>query len=66
MAGHTLLHILSTFALGFFKAKNWIIIAIFFVLLFLVSILEFGVAFLQAYVFVMLLSIYANDSVNLH
>lgn len=66
MAGHTLLHILSTFALGFFKAKNWIIIAIFFVLLFLVSILEFGVAFLQAYVFVMLMSIYLNDSINLH
>lgn len=66
MAGHTLLHILSTFALGFFKAKNWIIIAIFFVLLFLVSILEFGVAFLQAYVFAMLLAIYLNDSVNLH
>ncbi len=65
MAGHTLLHILSTFALGFFKAKNWIIIIIFFGLLFLVSILEFGVAFLQAYVFVMLLSIYLNDSVNL-
>ena len=35
------------------------------VILFFVFILEIGVAFLQAYVFVTLVCIYFNDSLNL-
>jgi F-type H+-transporting ATPase subunit a len=62
MAGHTLLHILSSFITAFLKA-GYILGAIFpFLLVIAVILLELGIAFLQAYVFVVLLSIYLNDS----
>jgi F-type H+-transporting ATPase subunit a len=64
MAGHTLLHILSSFVIAFIEA-NMVLFAIFpYLLVFFVGILEFGIAFLQAYVFVILLCIYLNDALH--
>jgi F-type H+-transporting ATPase subunit a len=66
MAGHTLLHILVSFVLAFINQKS--ILSIFailpYALVFFIGILEFGIAFLQAYVFVILLSIYLNDALH--
>jgi F-type H+-transporting ATPase subunit a len=62
MAGHTLLHILSSFITGFLKS-GYLLVSIFpFLLVVAVIVLELGIAFLQAYVFIILLSIYLNDS----
>ena len=66
MAGHTLLHILSSFIIAFANSSFFFLAILPFVLVFAVVILEFGIAFLQAYVFVVLLCIYFNDSLNLH
>jgi len=64
MAGHTLIHILTSFAVSFLKADQ-VIIAVFPILLvILVFVLELAIAFLQAYVFVILLCIYLNDSLH--
>lgn len=65
LAGHTLLNILSNFALLFFK-QFFILsfIPVFFIIA--VCALEFGVALLQAYVFLNLLLIYLSDSLALH
>jgi len=60
MAGHTLVFIIANFLL--INIKSWILnIAV--VLLLMVLCLELGVAFLQAYVFVVLLCIYIKDSI---
>lgn len=66
MAGHTLLHILSSFF--WTLAVSAVPLIAFFpgVLLVAVFFLELGIAFLQAYVFTILLAIYLNDSLNLH
>jgi ATP synthase subunit 6 len=64
MAGHTLLHILIFFSYSFLINKFYFLSFIPFVLVFAISFLEFGVAILQAYVFVVLLSIYVNDSIT--
>jgi len=62
MAGHTLLHILSSFITAFLNS-GFLFFSFFpFVLVVAIVILEFGIAFLQAYVFIILLSIYLNDS----
>jgi F-type H+-transporting ATPase subunit a len=62
LAGHTLLHIVAGF--GVKLMSNSILYAILPILLLLaITVLEFGIAFLQAYVFVILLSIYLNDSI---
>jgi F-type H+-transporting ATPase subunit a len=62
MAGHTLLHILSSFVTAFIKA-GYLVFGIFpFILVMAVIILELGIAFLQAYVFTILICIYLNDS----
>ena len=63
LAGHTLVHIIVTFILNTMKIE---FILSFFVLipLFLILTLEFGVAFLQAYVFTVLISIYLADSLK--
>lgn len=64
MAGHTLLHILASFVLAFIKANKYIFALFPFLLVFFIGILEFGIAFLQAYVFVVLLCIYLNDALH--
>jgi len=62
MAGHTLLHILASFVTAFIKAE--LLVAAFFPFLLILGIviLEIGIAAIQAYVFLILLSIYLNDS----
>jgi ATP synthase subunit 6 len=60
MAGHTLLHILASFCLvgGFiFSMVPWILVLG-------TAFLEIAIAFIQAYVFTILLAIYANDAIN--
>jgi F-type H+-transporting ATPase subunit a len=66
MAGHTLMFILSSFIISFFSFGFFGAFPAFltFVLLFLIFALEIGIAFLQAYVFVILLTIYLRDGVS--
>lgn len=72
LAGHILLKILIAFIyqiLAFLTKKMAgfsIIIIIPFSLVFCVGCLELVIAFLQAYVFFILLNIYLNDVINLH
>lgn len=63
IAGHTLVYIISSFIVNVMSIKFWF----FFILVFLISavlLLEIGVAFLQAYVFTILVSIYLSDSLK--
>ena len=65
LAGHTLLHIFGSFfifILSFFP----LFIIIPFILCGLITTLELGVAFIQAYVFFVLLCIYLNDGYELY
>jgi ATP synthase subunit 6 len=65
MAGHTLLHILSTFVLQLLKLGGplGVLAALVpLVLVLAVFALELGIALIQAYVFTILLAIYSNDS----
>jgi ATP synthase subunit 6 len=68
MSGHTLLKILSNF--GWLMLSNfgfWVIASLVPILIvFAVTGLEIAIAFLQAYVFTILICIYLNDSLNLH
>lgn len=60
MAGHTLLHILATFCVRLSVIGSiWLFP---FLLIIGVLALEFGIVFIQAYVFTILVSIYLNDS----
>jgi ATP synthase subunit 6 len=61
IAGHTLVHIIISFFLNIIKID--LILSIFILIpLFLIITLEFGVAFLQAYVFTVLFCIYLSDT----
>lgn len=64
MAGHTLLHILASFAVGFSKSKFWVFAVFPFVLVLAIIVLEVGIAMIQAYVFAILVCIYLNDSLH--
>lgn len=62
MAGHVLLKILIGFIFGFclgLKVLPWTVI-------FCIIFLEFVIAFLQSYVFLVLITSYLNDAVSLH
>ena len=65
LAGHTLMNIFGSFT--FFVAKKF---SIFFVvpifLCLLIVLLEFGVAIIQAYVFIILITIYINDIMSVY
>lgn len=63
-SGHVLLFTIAGFAVKLVKL-NWLAAVLSGVILFLIFLLELGVAFLQAYVFVTLTCIYFNDSLNL-
>ena len=63
LAGHTLVHIIVTFILNIMKIEIFLSLLIL-IPLFLILTLEFGVAFLQAYVFTVLISIYLSDSLK--
>jgi len=62
MAGHTLLHILSSFVVAFIHAGHLGASVFPFLLIIAVIGLELGIAFIQAYVFTILLCIYLNDA----
>jgi ATP synthase subunit 6 len=63
LAGHTLVHIIVTFILNVMKVE-FVLSLLVLIPLFLILTLEFGVAFLQAYVFTVLISIYLSDSLK--
>ncbi len=68
MAGHTLLKILAEFGWLMFNSGGiWLVGFVFpTLIIFAVTGLELSIAFLQAYVFTVLVCIYLNDSLNLH
>jgi ATP synthase subunit 6 len=68
MSGHTLLKILSGFASKlYFSGGLWSLLGVLtFLVIVLFTLLEVGIAFLQAYVFVVLTVIYLSDSVTTH
>jgi F0F1-type ATP synthase membrane subunit a len=68
MSGHCLLKILAGFAWTMLGAGGILSIAHFLPLLVIFAIvgLELSIAFLQAYVFTVLLCIYLNDAISLH
>lgn len=64
MSGHTLLKILASFSWGI--VSLWGIFLLPIVIIFIITGLEMAIAFLQAYIFSVLLCIYLNDAFNLH
>jgi len=68
IAGHTLVKIISGFAVLMVSAGGItsIVATIPITLVVLISGLEMAVAFIQAYVFAILICIYLNDALNLH
>lgn len=64
MSGHTLLKILATFSWGVVSLWGFFLLPITIILI--VTGLEMAIAFLQAYIFSVLLCIYLNDAFNLH
>ena len=64
MAGHILLHILTGFILQLSKIN--LILGFFpFAIVWIIIFLEFGITFLQAYVFIVLLTIYFEENLGL-
>lgn len=63
MAGHTLVYIISSFIVNMVYIKFWLFFIFVFVML-AILLLEVGVAFLQAYVFTILVCIYLSDSLK--
>ena len=63
-AGHTLLHMITSFSLLFFKSGGYVFFLFSGFLTFAIFLLELGIAFIQAYVFVILAAIYLNDSLH--
>lgn len=64
MAGHILLHILTGFILQLSKIN--LVLGIFpFLIVWIIIFLEFGITFLQAYVFIVLLTIYFEENLGL-
>jgi F-type H+-transporting ATPase subunit a len=62
MAGHILLHILASFLTKAVLGGMLLPAFLIYILLSAVILLEIGIAFLQAYVFLVLTAIYVNDS----
>jgi F0F1-type ATP synthase membrane subunit a len=68
LAGHILLKILAIASWGALSSGNFLFIllsAIPIIILFLVMLLELMIAFLQAYVFLVLMTIYLNEAINI-
>jgi ATP synthase subunit 6 len=68
MAGHTLLAIFVMFVDKMLKAGGFLIVAALvpFIIVCLLTGLEVVIAFLQAYVFTILICLYLNDAIHLH
>lgn len=64
LAGHTLLYILNTFLVYVTSKKIFALFVLPMGIIFMVFMLEFAIAFIQAYVFTTLLVIYINDIYN--
>jgi F-type H+-transporting ATPase subunit a len=64
LAGHTLLYIMSSFVMAFINSGYLILAALPFIIILAVYVLELGIAFIQAYVFIILLVIYLNDALH--
>lgn len=64
LAGHTLLYILNTFLVYVTSKKVFALFLLPMLIIFMVFMLEFAIAFIQAYVFTTLLVIYINDIYN--
>jgi len=64
MSGHTLLNILSSFSIKLSKS-SLIVGLIPFIIVLAIAFLEVGISFLQAYVFMVLLTLYFNDSIKM-
>jgi ATP synthase subunit 6 len=67
MSGHTLLKIIAGFAWTMLSFGGiWYILHLFpLIIIIAVTILELGIALLQAYVFTILICLYLNDAINL-
>lgn len=68
MAGHTLLKILSGFLWALLSGMTiWVMWTLFpLAIILVVSVLEIMIAFLQSFVYLILVSIYINDVIRLH
>lgn len=68
MSGHALLKILLSFVWSILNINSIFFICFIFpwVVTIMVSLLEYVIAFLQAYVFLVLVIIYLTDVINLH
>lgn len=66
MAGHTLLHILSSFVLQLQLGGFALFSILPYIITLMVMVLELAIALIQSYVFVILVSIYLKDSLELH
>jgi ATP synthase subunit 6 len=64
LAGHTLVHIIADFVAVMSNLK-FLLVFLPFLLLLAIFVLELGVACLQAYIFVILVCMYLNDSIHL-
>uniref|UniRef100_A0A7N4PW71 ATP synthase F(0) complex subunit a n=1 Tax=Sarcophilus harrisii TaxID=9305 RepID=A0A7N4PW71_SARHA len=60
-AGHLLIHLISSAALGLVSV-NIVLSSITLIVLFLLTILELAIAIIQAYVFTLLVSLYLHDN----
>jgi F-type H+-transporting ATPase subunit a len=64
MAGHCLLFVISSFVFGLVSSFGFLTIVPISLVYLAVFVLEFAIAFLQAYVFTILMIIYLNDSLH--
>jgi ATP synthase subunit 6 len=64
IAGHTLVHILASSIAMLCNVRSLIVVFPF-LLLIAILILELGIAFLQAYIFIILFCLYLNDSLHI-
>ena len=65
-AGHTLLHIITSFSIIFINNSIYLPIILILILLLAIYTLELGISLIQAYVFTILTAIYLADHQNLH
>jgi F-type H+-transporting ATPase subunit a len=66
MAGHCLLFVISSFVFSILNSYSIFALPLILVVYGAIFLLEFAIAFLQAYVFTILLCIYLNDSLHVN
>ena len=65
LAGHALMHIISSAFVNLIAKVGYLAILLSTVVILAVMVLETGIAFLQAYVFVVLFCIYLSESLEI-